>query len=314
VNNKESERAAVEPTDTLGLTEATTPWPALDAADTGQAVSVVIRALNESALIGTCLETLRAQAGGSDLEIIVVDSGSTDGTPTIAQEYGATIIEVAREHFHYSASLNLGIERAQGDLIIILSAHAIPRESEWLGLMTRPFGDSAVAGVCCRQIAWPDGEWHEAKRVAETFGDRERIFDAKNCEGLIFSNAASCIRRTIWEQHRFAFPAAEDMEWAARVIDAGYRIVYEPQASVMHSHNDTVRQRAKRFIELSEAADIALGRTRSRATTAREAVGLAARELHDIWSLDEPPTRKLRFAFNTILVATRFLVDFQSGG
>jgi glycosyltransferase involved in cell wall biosynthesis len=273
-------------------------------------VSVVIRALNESKLIGRCLETLRAQPGGPDLEIVVVDSGSTDGTTEIARGYNAEIVEVAREAFDYSKSLNLGIEHTRGDLIVILSAHSIPCEPLWLELMTQPFDDPSVAGVCCRQVAWPDGEWHEKKRVAETFGGTPMVFEAGHTDGLIFSNAASCIRRGIWKDHRFDMPAAEDMDWAARVIDAGLRIVYEPRASVMHSHTDSLQRRAKRLVELSAAADIFAGRPRSRPRHARESAGLLAREVHDIWTLDDSVWTKARYSWESLRVATLFLIHF----
>ena len=104
-----------------------------------------------------------------------------------------------------------------------------------------------------------------------------RIFDRSDSHGIVFSNAASCLRREVWNAHRFVLPAAEDIDWAERVIDDGWRIVYEPSASVLHSHNDTARQRAKRLIDLSLSADITSGRRRSRMRTAREAIGLIAR-------------------------------------
>ena len=101
-------------------------------------------------------------------------------------------------------------------------------------------------------------------------------------DGIIFSNAASCLRREVWNTYRFVLPAAEDIDWAERVIDAGWRIVYEPAASVLHSHNDTARQRAKRLIDLSLSADITSGRGRSRMRTTREAIGLILREFRTI--------------------------------
>ena len=58
-------------------------------------IGVVIRTLNESELIGRCLETLRGQQGGFELDVLVVDSGSTDSTLEIARERGARILEFA---------------------------------------------------------------------------------------------------------------------------------------------------------------------------------------------------------------------------
>lgn len=275
-------------------------------------VSVVIRALNESRLIGRCLDALVGQEGSFDLEIVVVDNGSTDSTREIARDFGARVLEIAREEFDYSTALNLGIAHAKGELVVILSAHAIPRESNWLQRMTEPFDDPLVAGVCARQVAWPDSDPVEAHRIARAFADVPRMFEARDGRGLVFSNSASCIRRSVWEDDPFALPFAEDLHWAARAIEAGWRIVYEPRASVIHSHDDTARRFAKRLIDMSRAADAASGRTRTPARHLREAAGFAARRLREVWLLELSSSRRLTHACKTVLIAVWFLVGFRS--
>ena len=74
-------------------------------------IGVVIRTLNESELIGRCLETLHGQQGGFELDVLVVDSGSTDSTLEIARDRGARILELAPTEFDYSKALNVGIEQ-----------------------------------------------------------------------------------------------------------------------------------------------------------------------------------------------------------
>src|SRR6266540_6790595 len=83
-------------------------------------IGVVIRTLNESELIGRCLEMLRRQRPAVDLDILVVDSGSTDATVAIARSHGARIVEIPPAEFGYSTALNLGIEEVRGDLVIAL--------------------------------------------------------------------------------------------------------------------------------------------------------------------------------------------------
>ena len=116
-------------------------------------IGVVIRTLNESELIGRCIETLRGQQGGFELDVLVVDSGSTDSTLEIAREHGARILELAPTEFDYSKALNLGIEQVRGDLAVSLSAHAIPADEHLLERLTAPFDDPKVAGVAARQAA-----------------------------------------------------------------------------------------------------------------------------------------------------------------
>ena len=99
-------------------------------------IGVVIRTLNESALIGRCLQMLDEQRGGFDLDVLVVDSGSTDATREIARDHGARIVELPPTQFDYSKALNLGIEEVSGELIVILSAHAIPVDAHMLEKLT----------------------------------------------------------------------------------------------------------------------------------------------------------------------------------
>src|SRR5918992_6344856 len=82
-----------------------------------ETVGVVIRTLNEAELVGTCLETLKSQRCDYELDILVVDSGSTDGTLEISRSHGARIHEISPDDFDYSKALNAGIERVGGDLV-----------------------------------------------------------------------------------------------------------------------------------------------------------------------------------------------------
>ena len=133
-------------------------------------IGVVIRTLNEAELIGTCLETLGRQRSRFELDVLVVDSGSTDATLEIARSCGARILELPPGDFDYSKSLNDGIEQVRGDLVLILSAHAVPVDEHWVERMTAPFEDPRVAGVASRQLPWDDAPWREVLRLARQFG------------------------------------------------------------------------------------------------------------------------------------------------
>ena len=162
--------------------------------DTGT-VGVVIRTLNESELIGRCIATLQAQQPGFDLDILVVDSGSTDDTVAIAEAGGARVLHMRPDDFDYSKALNVGIEEVRGELIVLLSAHAIPTDERWLENMLAPFADPAVAGVAARQVPWPDAPWDEVRRLARTFGEVPRTYARADAGDIVFSNAASAVRR-----------------------------------------------------------------------------------------------------------------------
>lgn len=275
-------------------------------------VGVIIRTLDESALIGRCLETLQHQRGGFDLDVLVVDSGSTDGTVEIARAHGARVHEIPPAEFDYSRALNVGIERLSGELVISLSAHAIPLDDRWLERMTAPFAEPRVAGVSCRQVPWPDAPWHEVHRLARAFGDARRVFDSVHGAGLLFSNAASCFRRSVWEREPFTLPAAEDLEWAERVTAAGWSVVYEPSAAVYHSHDESARHWAQRLIDVNRVATADEPRTRRR--TLREAAGLLARESRAILRSHGPVGRKATHLAALAHMLVFYMLDFSRSG
>src|SRR5262245_33911908 len=182
-------------------------------------VGIVIRTLNESEFIGTCVDKLRGQEGDFELDILVVDSGSTDATVELARSHGARIMTISPSEFDYSKALNDGIEEARGEVVVSLSAHAIPVHDDWLVRMTAPFEDESVAGVASRQVPWPGAPWQEVHRLEHQFPEAGRIYADKSKDGdIVFSNAASAVRRSVWRQEPFTLPAAEDLEWAQRVV------------------------------------------------------------------------------------------------
>ena len=274
-------------------------------------LGVVIRTLNEAALIGTCLETLRRQQSEFELDILVVDSGSTDGTLEIVRSHGVRTHELPPGDFDYSSSLNLGIESVAGELVVILSAHAVPVGDRWVATITAPFADPQVAGVTARQLPWPDAPWREVLRLGRVFGQERRVFSPGDDHDLVFSNAASCIRRDVWRSHPFTLPAAEDLDWAARVVAAGHSIVYEPTAAANHSHLESPRAQAQRLIDVNR---IASAGARTRRRTLREAAGLLYRDSGSILGLDEPPRRKLAHLVELTQTVGFYVIDFSRSG
>jgi len=285
---------------------------AADPAATRQTIGVVIRTLNESELIATCVETLRQQHGPFDLDIIVVDSGSTDGTVEIARSNGSRILELPPGDFDYSKALNLGIEAVQGDLVVSLSAHAIPVDDHWLERLTSPFDDPRVAGASSRQVPWPDAPWQEVHRLKHQFDETRRVYGGGGGDDIVFSNAASVVRRSVWLQQPFILPAVEDLDWANRVVAAGWTIIYEPGTAVYHSHYENARAQARRMIDINRVSDDGGARTLRR--TVREAVGLLVRDGRKILGLDEPLRRKVAYLADLLLVVCYYVLDFTRAG
>ena len=220
-------------------------------------VSIVLVTRNGAETLQSVLDAIDSQDVSFPFEIVAVDSGSTDSTREILQGRVDTLVTIAPEEFNHGATRNLAVEHATGELVVMLVQDAVPRSNNWLAELTAPFAsDPRIAGTFCRQVPRADASaitklylnrWfaagEQARRVAIEHGATLDGLDAiERLDRCTFDNVCSCIRRSVWQAHRFArTPIAEDLEWANAVLRAGYAIEYVPQAVVSHSHDRSAR-------------------------------------------------------------------------
>jgi rhamnosyltransferase len=198
--------------------------------------SIVIRAKNEARFIGDTLAAITQQEFSSDMEIIVVDSGSTDGTIDIVKTFPATLLQIPPESFTYGRAMNIGIEAARGKHIVSVSAHTQPIGKRWLEYLLEPFADERVCGSYGRQIPRSDATPLEVFGMHYTgVASAHRRVQRSNA---MFSNANGAIRRDLWETEHFDehVAGAEDLVWTRIMLRRGYEIVFEPRACAYHSH------------------------------------------------------------------------------
>lgn len=219
--------------------------------------SVVIRSFNESEFIGDVLEAVLDQRY-QDYEIILVDSGSTDGTLEIAESYVDKIEFVAPHDFTFGHSCNVGCEVADGRFVSFLSAHAIPTDEEWLETLVENLReDESVAMTYSNQMGASENKFPERRLFDQLFGDRRRRQEPPD---YFANNASSAIRRDLWEEHSFDeyLTGHEDIEWAKYFMDRGFFVIYEPDACIYHIHDETWKQVYNRF-EREAIADVDIG-------------------------------------------------------
>lgn len=191
-------------------------------------VSVVIRAKDEAPAIGRTLDLVNEQT--ITPQVIVVDSGSTDGTGEIARERGAEVLWIPAHDFTFGGALNLGTEHASAPIVVALSAHAFPRDERWLERMLDAMEDPSVACAVGAETG-PDG-----KQIVGRLRQDEAM--ARRNPGVGYSNASGAYRRELWEQYRFRadMPGTEDKEWAWHWLQRGYACVLGPDLTVDHDH------------------------------------------------------------------------------
>lgn len=207
--------------------------------------SIIIRTLNEAKHVGNLLSAIEKQ-DYRDYEIIIVDSGSTDGTLDIIKEFPVKIISIDKKDFTFGYSLNIGCQESKGKYLVFASAHVLPLNEKWLSNLIAPFRDKKIAGVFGRQLG------HPTSKFSETM-DFKRIFGTTPIDSNIpldyVNNANAAIRKELWEKHQFDeyLFGLEDVDWTKRVTNKGYLVRYEPDAPVYHIHNETWPQIFNRF-------------------------------------------------------------------
>jgi len=198
--------------------------------------SIVIRAYNEEKHLGRLLSGIRQQTI-KDIQIILVDSGSVDNTVKIAEGSGAQIVTIKPQEFTFGRSLNLGIEAAKSNFIVMASAHVFPVYPDWLERILEPFSDESVAVVYGKQSGSESSHFSEKQIFANWYGN----VSTKAQTHPFCNNANSAIRRKLWEKHLYDenLPGLEDLEWAQWAMDQKFKIAYSAEAEIIHVHEES---------------------------------------------------------------------------
>lgn len=215
-------------------------------------VSILIRTKNGERYIGKALSAIFSQKY-QNFEVLIVDSGSTDATLEIARKYPVKIYEIKPEDFTWGYALNYGFQRAKGEYIICLSQDVLPLSENWLETIIHNFGDNSVAAVMCSTLPWPDCNPFDRRGLLKKFNmPKQEILPGPP---YIFGNVSSAIRKSVWERMHFdeKLSYCEDEDWMRKVRKLNYKVIFEPEAKVYHSHNETLKQIYRRTYQFSSA-------------------------------------------------------------
>lgn len=229
--------------------------------------SVVILTWNGCPDIDACLAAVCNQETVWPYEVLVIDSGSRDGTLEVVRQHLANLserrlaqaapvtlrlIEIPSASFNHGGTRNLGASLAQGEFVAFLTQDAIPADNRWLSALVAAFDDPSVAGVFSRQLPKSDAHVLTRRGLSLWAGSQEQRaikrwpgaaayaemapWDRYNL--ILFDDVSSCLRKSVWDQIPYAAVSfGEDIDWALRALKAGHALVYEPGSKVYHSHN-----------------------------------------------------------------------------
>jgi len=199
-------------------------------------ISVVIRAYNEEEHIGRLLEGILQQSK-KNVEIVLVDSGSTDATLEMAARYPVNLVHIQPDEFSFGRSLNRGIAAASGEIVVIASAHVYPVYPDWLERLTAPLSDPQIALSYGKQRGNGTAKFSETQVFARWYPDTSNPRQTHP----FCNNANAAIRRELWEAHPYdeSLSGLEDLSWAHWAVSQGFALAYVAEAEVVHVHNET---------------------------------------------------------------------------
>ncbi|ARP88275.1 glycosyltransferase family 2 protein [Bordetella genomosp. 9] len=234
-------------------------------------VSVVVLTKNPGDIFRQVLEAVLIQQTRFAFDVLVVDSGSTDGTldhvKSLADPRVRTL-QIPPAEFGHGKTRNLAIASTRGQYVAMLTHDALPATPQWLqSLVDVADSDDSIAGVYGRHIAYPDANPFTKRDLIEHFeyfGKQKVVF----CEDAdryradqhyrqvlhFFSDNNALLRRTVWEV--IPYPEvdfAEDQVWAKHVIEAGWKKGYSDEGAVYHSHDYAIFEKLQRSFDESFA-------------------------------------------------------------
>jgi rhamnosyltransferase len=232
-------------------------------------VSVVIPTKNAGSIFESVLQKVLVQETNWPFEVLVVDSGSSDGTLDLIRKHSSVrLIQIPAADFGHGKTRNFAIENSSGEFIAMITQDALPVNHSWLAEMVNAAEqDANIAGVFGRHIAHSNASIFTKNELIQHFSsfqsqpivrldnpERYRQDEGYRQFLYFFSDNNALIRRAVWE--KIPYPEvdfAEDQAWAKLIIEAGYQKAYAHQAIVAHSHNYGLFERLQRSFDESYA-------------------------------------------------------------
>jgi rhamnosyltransferase len=230
-------------------------------------VSIIIPTKNPGIVFKNVLLAVLSQDAPFKYEVLVIDSGSTDGTLEYIASIGDPRVRlhcIEPSSFGHGRTRNVGIAMTTGEYAVLITHDAMPADSSWLTAMVALADDEPqIAGVFGRHIAYPDADPLTARELELHFAgfdawpvvqldDPERYACDQGYRQMLhfFSDNNALVRRSVWELIPYPdVDFAEDQIWAQKIIEAGYKKAYARDAVVMHSHDYRLFERLQRSFD-----------------------------------------------------------------
>nr|WP_321410894.1 glycosyltransferase family 2 protein [uncultured Carboxylicivirga sp.] len=222
-------------------------------------ISIVIPVKNGYRTLESCIKGIKNQTVFNQCEIIIIDSGSTDGTLELLKNYPVDVYKIKPEEFNHGATRNYGVSLAKGKYVVMTVQDATPANEYWLGNMLRHFKSDNVAGVYGQQIVphhkdknphqWfrPQSQPKIETRYFKNESIFERLSKKEKFDKSQWDDVSAMYRISVLKQIPFrAVNFAEDLLWAQDALRSGYKLIYDTNSRVEHYHHVTFKDQFKR--------------------------------------------------------------------
>lgn len=237
--------------------------------------TVVIPTKNPGEIFSKVLDRVLSQKFHNSYDILVVDSGSTDGTIELCREASIThnnvyLCQIRPQDFGHGKTRNFAIGMTSSDFIAMITHDALPADEHWLkNIISAVEQNESIAGAFGRHVAYPTASPYTKRdidlhfngfcalpSVLSKFTDKDKYENDQGWRQVLhfFSDNNACLRRSAWE--KIPYPEvdfAEDQIWAMNIIDQGYSKAYAHDAVVYHSHDYGIIETLQRSFDESLA-------------------------------------------------------------
>lgn len=206
-------------------------------------LSVIIPVKNGSSTLASCLESIVLQKCNFPLEILIIDSGSSDSSIEIAESYGARVLRIKSSDFNHGLTRNYGISEAAGNFLFFTVQDAKLSDDSILQKMMDWFLYDDIMGVCGHQAVPHDLDKNPLlwfKRFTEPVPEVRKLSLGDPMPSYSWDNVCSMYRKVAFDLLPFEeIDTCEDWIWAYNALNRGWKIVYDPSLVIYHYHHRT---------------------------------------------------------------------------
>jgi rhamnosyltransferase len=220
-------------------------------------IACIVPTYNGESELARLLTSLKDQTVAYDL--YVVDSGSLDRTRSVAVEFNASLLTIAKSEFNHGGTRQLMADRCkQYDALVFLTQDAYLERPDALSRIVAPFSDEQVGAVCGRQLPHKDATpiaQHAREFNYPVIVETRCLRDVARLglKAAFLSNSFAAYRPAAL-QSVGGFPVhvifGEDMYVAAKLLLSGWKVAYAGNARCRHSHNYSIREEFERYFDM----------------------------------------------------------------